>query len=167
MTTPTAKPRKGQTTRRQNRGNKGATVTTTPEAIERRERDLQCVELRKAGATWQSIADTLGFADPGHAYKRFQVVMKDYPREDVETARNIISDRYDAMIRALWPKVLKGNEWAIDRVTRISESQAKLLGANRPEKLELSVGGTELDAALRELEVEMKARAGGAPVPVE
>jgi hypothetical protein len=95
------------------------------------------------------------------------IVMKDYPREDVETAREIISDRYEAMIRALWPKVLKGDVWAIDRVTRISEAQAKLLGVNRPEKLELSVGGTELDAALRELEAEMKARAGGAPVPVE
>lgn len=156
-----------QTTRRQNRGNKGATVTTTPEAIARRERDLKCVELRKAGATWQAIADTVGYADPGHAYRGFQAVMKDYPREDVETARNIISDRYDAMIRALWPKVLKGNEWAIDRVTRISEAQAKLLGANRPEKLELSVGATALDTALRELEAEMKARAAGSPVPVE
>jgi hypothetical protein len=164
MTTPEAtQPEK----RPRRRANKGGSVKSSPRSIAVRERDLQCVELRKAGATWQSIADTLKYAGPGHAYEQFMIVMKDYPREDVETAREIISDRYEAMIRALWPKVLKGDVWAIDRVTRISEAQAKLLGANRPEKLELSVGGTELDAALRELEAEMKARAGGAPVPVE
>jgi hypothetical protein len=164
MTTPEAtQPEK----RPRRRANKGGSVKSSPRSIAVRERDLKCVDLRKAGATWQSIADTLGYAGPGHAYEQFMIVMKDYPREDVETAREIISDRYEAMIRALWPKVLKGDVWAIDRVTRISEAQAKLLGVNRPEKLELSVGGTELDAALRELEAEMKARAGGAPVPVE
>jgi hypothetical protein len=163
----TTEPTHPEKPRTRRRANKGVTVKSSPEAIARRERDLKCVELRKAGATWQSIADTLKYAGPGHAYEQFMIVMKEYPREDIETCRNIISDRYDAMIRALWPKVLKGDVWAIDRVTRISESQAKLLGANRPEKVEVSMGATALDEALRELEAEMTARAAGSPVPVE
>jgi hypothetical protein len=94
-------------------------------------------------------------------------VMKDYPREDVETVREVIYDRYEAIVRALWTRVLKGDTWAIDRVNRTLELQAKLMGANRPEKPGPSAGATDLDEALRELDKEMKARAGGSPVPVE
>lgn len=150
-------------------GNKGRTVTTKPEDIERRERDLKCVELRKAGASWQAIADQLGYSDTGHAYQRFMVVMKEYPREDVETWRNTISDRYDAMLRALWPEILRGKWLAIDRASRILEAQAKLHGANRPDKVQITQGETDLDAALRELEEQMKRRAArdNTPVPNE
>lgn len=116
---------------------------------------------------WQAISDELGYSGPGHAYQRFMAVMRDYPREDIETTRNIISDRYDVMIAALWPKVLEGNMWAVDRVTRISESQAKLMGANRPEKLDISMGAMELDTALREWQLELEMRAAGQPVPQE
>lgn len=147
---------------------KGATIKTSPAAIERHDRDLKCVELRKSGMHWQAIANELGYGSPGHAYDRFQVVMRDYPREDVETWRNTISDRYDVMLAALWPAVLEGKWLAVDRATRILEAQAKLMGANRLDK-EVSIGASELDTALRELDAEMKARAAaaGAPVPVE
>jgi len=151
------------------KANRGATDQTSPAAIERWERDLKCVELRKAGATWQAIADQLGYANRGNAYRAFQAVMKEYPREDVETWRNIISDRYDAMIRALWPDVLRGKLLAVDRVSRILEAQAKLHGANRPEKIEITPGETDLDTALRELEEQIRRRAArdGSPVPQE
>jgi hypothetical protein len=162
-------PTKRAETKRRGGANKGATVKTSPAAIERRQRDLQCVELRKAGLTWQQIADRLGYGSQGHAYDRFMIVMRDYPREDVETWRNTISDRYDAMIRALWPQVLQGKWLAIDRVTRILEAQARLHGANRPEKIAVTAGETDLDAALRELteQLQRKAAQSGAPVPKE
>lgn len=141
------------------RARKGATVTTKPEDIERRQRDLQCVKLRGAGVDWQVIADQLGYASPGHAYDRFMVVMREYPREDVETVRNLISDRHEAALRALWPDVIRGRWLAIDRTTRILEALAKLHGANRPEKIEITQGETNLDTALRELEEQMRLRA--------
>ena len=146
---------------------RGRAVATKPEDIERRDRDLKCVELRKAGATWQAIADQLGYASPGHAHDQFMVVMRDYPREDVETWRNTISDRYDAMLRALWPDVIRGKWLAVDRASRILEAQAKLHGANRPDKIQITPGETDLDAALRELEEQMRRRAAGQPVPQE
>jgi len=148
---------------------RGATVRTKPADVERMERDLRCVELRKAGLTWQAIADRLGYASAGHAYTRFMVVMKEWPREDIETTRNLISDRYEAMLRALWPEVLSGKWLAIDRATRILENLAKLHGANRPEKIEITPGETALDQALRELQEELQRRAArdGSPVPQE
>jgi len=151
------------------KANRGRTVKTKPEDIERRERDWKCVELRKAGLHWQAIADQLGYASPGHAYDRFMAIMREYPREDVESVRNMISDRHEAMLRALWPDVLRGKWLAIDRATRILEALAKLHGANRPEKLEITPGETDLDTALRELEEQMRRRAArdDSPVPQE
>lgn len=157
----------GQTKRNQRGSGQGATVKTSPEAIARWDRDVECVRMRRAGKHWQVIVDELGYADTGHAYQRFQVVMKEYPREDVEEWRDTLSDRYDEMLTAIWVKVQAGDLWAIDRATRILEAQAKLLGANRAERLEVSAGVSELDAALRELEAELKVRSDGAPVPVE
>lgn len=156
----------GQNTRKHT-GTKGATVKTSPAAIERLDRDLKCVELRKAGATWQAIADTLGYAGTGNAYRAFMAVMNAYPRETVDTCRDILNARYETMVRSLWPKVVQGDVWAIDRVTRICEQQAKLNGCNRAEKVELSVGASALDAALREWEAELRMRAQGQPVPQE
>lgn len=132
---------------------------TSPEGIERRERDLQCVQRRKAGMERVDIAKELDYASPGHAYNRFMVIMHQYPREDVETVREIISSRYDTVIRVLTPKVLIGDLRAIDRYLKTCDQQARLLGANRPEKLEVSAGASELDAALRELEAEMRTHA--------
>lgn len=156
-----------ETKPRRRGGNKGRTVRTKPEDIERRERDLKCVELRKAGLTWPAIADQLGYASPGHAYDRFMIVMREYPREDIEATRNLIRDRYEAMLRALWPDVLRGKWLAIDRASRILENIAKLEGANRPEKIQITPGESDLDAALRELEEQLRRRAAGRPVPQE
>jgi hypothetical protein len=155
---------------KKSRTGRGATKTqsaTSPAAIERRERDLQCVQLRRAGVHWDIIAKQLGYSSTGHAYDRFMAIMREYPREDVETTRELIADRLESVIRVLTPKILKGDNWSIDRYLKTCEQLAKLTGANRPEKLELSVGASELDAALRELEQELRARAGGAPVPQE
>ncbi|PZS30990.1 MAG: hypothetical protein DLM61_09515 [Pseudonocardiales bacterium] len=119
---------------------------------------------------WHAIANELHYSSPGHAHQRFMAVLAAYPREDIDTCRDILNDRYEAMIHVLWPKVLCGNLSAIDRATRLCEAQAKLLGANRterPERPELSASAADLDAALRALEGELRARAGGEPIPDE
>lgn len=165
MTSPDPKPKRKKTA--SGRGATRRNSPTNPPAIERRERDLKNVALRKTGLHWQHIADELGYASPGHAYNAFMSVIKDYPREDVETARDLIADRHEACIAAMWEQAMEGKGWAVDRVTRSLEALAKLWGCNRPEKVEVSVGASELDMALRELQVELQARAGGSPVPVE
>lgn len=160
----------GESRPRRKAPNKGSTTKSSrssPEAVERAERDWQCVQLRRANLDWQTIADRLGYASPGHAHDRFTAVMREYPREDVETYRDLLLDRHETILRSLWPEVLKGNHWAMDRAQRSLEGLAKLTGANRPEKVEHSVGTTSLDDALRDLEAQMKARAAGAPVPQE
>jgi hypothetical protein len=60
------------------------------------------------------------------------VFMKDYPREDVVTARELEADRYDQLQRAIWAKCLKGDTWAFDRALKIMGQRARLLGLNVP-----------------------------------
>lgn len=145
-----------QTKRRQTRRNNSR---TTPEAIERRERDLQCVKLRRAGLGWDAIAQQLGYSDPGHAYRRFMAVMVDYPREDAEAARDLEADRYDQLQRAIWAKCLAGDTWAIDRALKIMDQRARLLGLNAPIRQQIEVlTESTVDAAIRELESQLAAR---------
>lgn len=156
--------------RRGPQGGQGATRSqskTSPEAIARLERDTKCVELRKAGLTFQEIAQRLGYASAGHARDRFLVMLREFPSETVEETRRLLRERYESMLRAIWPDVLRGKWLAIDRANRILENIAKLEGANRPEQVQVFYGETELDAALRELEEQLRLRAAGQPVPQE
>ncbi len=125
---------------------------TTADALERHARDHECVKLRRAGVGWEVIAEQLGYASPGHAYDRFMVFMKDYPREDAETAREVEADRLDQLQRAIWAKCLKGDTWAIDRALRISDQRCRLLGLNMPVRQQIEViTESAVDAAIRTL----------------
>jgi hypothetical protein len=48
------------------------------------------------------------------------------------------------MITVLWPQVAKGNQGAVDRVLRIMERRAKLLGLDAPTKADVTSGGQPL-----------------------
>ncbi len=121
---------------------RGRAARTTPTAIERRERDTKCVQLRRAGVDWASIAQQLGYASAGHAHKQFMAFMKDYPREDAVAARELEADRYDQLQRAIWKKCLSGDTWAIDRVLKIMDQRERLLGLNLPPQ-SVDVAGRE------------------------
>jgi hypothetical protein len=155
-----------QPKRRQNGGGQGATRKTTPTALARRERDLRAVKLRGAGLGWQEIADQLSYADPGHAYRAFMKIMKEYPREDVETARETEADRYDSLQRAIWAQCLTpGNKqhWAIDRALRLMDQRARLLGLNAPLRQQIEViTESTVDKAIHELEALMEANESAA-----
>ena len=56
---------------------------------------------------------------------------------------------------------------AVDRLLKIADRRAKLLGLDAPKRVEVSDGTPDLDAAVRELEAELTRRADGQPVPDE
>jgi hypothetical protein len=86
--------------------------------------------------------------------------MIDYPREDAEKARELEALRLDRLQRALWPQCLredKNQHWAIDRVLKISDQRARLLGLNRPVRQEITVISEDaVDNAIRALEAEIE-----------
>lgn len=135
-----------------------ARPTTTPAAIARRDRDEQCAKLRRAGLGWDQIASQLGYSSAGHAYDRFMLIMKEYPREDIEAARDLEADRLDQLQRALWPKCLAGDEAAITTALRIMDQRARLLGYNAPVRKEITVlTESVVDKALAQAQADHEA----------
>lgn len=141
---------------------------SSPANIARWERDLKCVEMRKAEIDWPTIVATLGYASTGHAHDRFLAVMRAYPRDDVEDMRNLELDKLEKTARALEKQIAAGG----DRVVRaaevwnkISERRSKLMGLDRPEKKEITVLTKDtVAAAIEKLNAEMEAKARQAGV---
>jgi len=124
------------------------TRNQTSDLLETAERRAYVFQLRKAGATYAAIVkaaidkfgvDALpnGF-DERYAYKDVKREL-DHLRKDIaDSAAEIIeleTQRLDAMLTVLWPQVAKGNQGAVDRVLRIMERRAKLLGLDCPQKI--------------------------------
>ena len=111
---------------------KGRSPGSMEEAIVRSNRAL---ELRMAGATWQQVADQMGYKQKSSAQ---QAVRRAIEREtervaDVrESYRTMQLLRIERSIRAIWPQVLQGDLFAIDRELKLMERQAKLLGLDAP-----------------------------------
>lgn len=129
---------------------------TAPESVASKrklkglEREQAALELRKAGATYRAIGEALGVTPVG-AYKAvMRAIAKLNARviEEAEAVRRLELERLDDLLLAMWPQAKKGNQGAVDRVLRIMERRAKLLGLDAPMKQEMDVG----DALARILE---------------
>jgi hypothetical protein len=105
---------------------------TSPRRIEAVEKRRKAIELRKAGATFQDIADAVGYSGPGAAHKAVKVALDEMIREPTLDLINLELMRLDALLMTLFPQALKGSLGAVDRVLRIMERRAKLLGMDAP-----------------------------------
>lgn len=100
-------------------------------------RQLQALELRKAGLTYARIAEVCGYASKMGAHKAVQAAIRSTLREVAEDVRSLEIDRLDALLTGVYPQAIKGNQGAIDRVLRIMERRAKLLGLDAPVQQEI------------------------------
>lgn len=139
-----------------------------PEDIARWERDYECVKMRRANVDWDTIVEKLGYASKGHAHNRFVAFMRAYPRDDVETLRDLELDRIERVRVALEPRVNAGDPRAAEVWNKLSERLSKLCGLDKPERKEVTVLTEDaVDHAIRQAreEMEAKARAAGVEVP--
>ena len=122
---------------------------TSAKILATAERRAYVLKLRRAGWTYEKIAlaavnkfgaDQLPAGwDTRYAYKDVKRELDKLHEDNAETAediRQIVTIRMDRMVEALWPKALRGNVAAIDRVTKIDERRCKLWGVDAPQKLE-------------------------------
>jgi hypothetical protein len=117
------------------------------------ERKLQALELRKAGASYQAIAEQLGYSGASGAFAAVKAALRDTLREPAQELRELELARLDAALLALWRRVQDGDEKAIDRMLAIMKRRSELLGLDRkprPEPVEgepAVVGRPNLSAA--------------------
>lgn len=101
------------------------------------ERKLRALEMRKARATYAQIATALG-VPRSTAWKLVQSALKDTLQEPADDVRKLELETLDRLQFALWQQATNGNHGAVDRVLRVMERRAKLLGLDAPRKQELT-----------------------------
>lgn len=106
-------------------------------AIDAAEKQRRALELRKAGATLDMIAESLGYANPSSAAKAVRTALHKIIKEPAEEVRDMEVARCDAMLFAIWPQVKSGNHGAIDRALRIQERRAAYLGLDTPKQIDM------------------------------
>jgi transposase-like protein len=105
------------------------------------ERKLQALELRKAGASYQAIAEQLGYSGASGAFAAVKAALRDTLREPAQELRDLELTRLDAALLALWRRVQDGDEKAIDRMLAIMKRRSELLGLDRKPRPEPEQGG--------------------------
>lgn len=121
---------------------KGAAKTIA--AVERQRRAL---ELRTAGMTLERIAQSLGYQGPSGARQAIASALKRTIAEPADALRVLEAIRLDRLQAAVWTKALGGDLPAVDRVLKIMERRARLLGLDAPQTVNVSHEMT--DAAAR------------------
>lgn len=99
-----------------------------PPSEEQVAKELEVLRLRRAGMSFTEIAQRTGYADRGGAYKAYKAAMNRTYKEPVHEVRELEADRLDALQVSVWAAAMRGNLGAVDRVLRISERRARLLG---------------------------------------
>jgi hypothetical protein len=114
---------------------------TSAKKLKEKERAIQALELRKAGASFAMIAGQLEYADESGARKAVKALMDKREYEAVNEARKLELERLDKMLlgdgkNGVYNQAVKGNFGAIDRVIKIMERRSKLLGLDASAKVE-------------------------------
>jgi hypothetical protein len=134
-------------------------------------RDAEAAELRAQGLSSREIAEQLGFADKGEAHHAVQRALLAIVKEPAEKLRTLELARLDAMYEAAMGVLERrhvtvsngkiiylGDEpleddapvlAAIDRLLKVQERRARLLGLDAPKQLDVALEQRiDLDAQL-------------------
>jgi len=105
---------------------------TGDKALAALERQRQALELRKAGTGYAAIAEQLGYASHSGAIKAVQTAMRRTLQEPADALRALEAARLDDLLRGVWVAARGGDVAKIDRVLRIMQRRAALLGLDAP-----------------------------------
>lgn len=99
------------------------------------ERRKKALELHLAGASYQAIADAVGYGNKGTAHTAVREALNDLAPDTSEMGATAIA-RIDAMLQGLWPKARRGDVQAIDRVLKLEQWRKELAdeGNTQPEE---------------------------------
>ncbi len=151
-------------------------IKTTPRVVALTQKAAQALALRKAGATYDEIAVRVGYSGKSNAYRAVSSALRRMLQEPAEDVRKLELARVDQLMLAIWPKATSGDLQALDRVLKLLERRARLLGLDlQPEheqadtviNLQVNYGAQEQGAQVIEGEVveedapELPARKNG------
>ena len=137
-------------------------VVSSEEAeAEMKRRDARVYELRIQGNTFEQIASEVGFSGPSGAWQAYQRIKSEWIFESVDEARQLELMRLDELQVAVWDRAINGELPAAHCVLKIMDRRAKLLGLDKPEKVEVNkwdFNTEDLDAEVQRIVTMMNER---------
>lgn len=118
-------------------GGIGESITSVKN-LDANEKQKKALALRRDGATYEQIAEALGYRSPSGAHKAIMLALKANIREPAEQLRQIELQRLDKAQLAIAALVQKGDLKAIDRWIKLTATRAALLGLNAPIELKVN-----------------------------
>jgi hypothetical protein len=140
-------------------GTRGCVERATPAKIAAVERQREALALRKAGTTFQSIADTLGYGNRSSAADAVTKALREtIPQEEADELRRLENVRLDALFEPMYAQAVEGDGLAVDRCLRIMERRANLSGLDAPIRVRQAViTEDDLDRGIAKIEAETEA----------
>jgi len=111
-------------------------TTSTAHAVHL-DRQIKAIELRRMGKGYVEIATALGIGK-SQAHRLVKAGLEETKAQVTADAADLKSEalsRLDGMLAGIWQGARKGNVSDIDRVLKIEERRAKLLGLDAPTKV--------------------------------
>jgi hypothetical protein len=132
-----------------------AVQTPEEKAAELEAKELKVLELRRAGLTFQRIAEEVGYATPSGAQRALERIMTRNVPQAPDEFRWQELDRLDRMQVALWPRAMKGDDRAIGTIVRLMERRARLVGIDAPQRIQAEVvnydGNRDIDGDIERI----------------
>ena len=123
-----------------------------PSRVRAAQLEQKCLELRAAGMSFREIARDLNVA-PSTAFKavgRGLAAVNEGCKEESQELRALEALRLDQLQAALWERAIEERDCkAIDRILRIMERRARLLGLDEPERRETKLEINPREARFR------------------
>lgn len=135
-----------------------------PELVDK---ETKVLELRRAGLTWQRIAEETGYADATGAYAAYKRVIKRVQQQPADELREQELDRIDRLQLAAWPNAMKGDVRSILAIAKLMERRAKLLGLDSAIKIEqeiTAINGESVGEAIERYKQDLESRISRASV---
>lgn len=119
------------------KGRKGG--TTGSNRILAKEKQRRALEMRKAGATYDAIAASMGYASKSGARAAVVSAMGELIQEPAKELRTIQYERLNHMLVVLWAKINNGDERAIQTALSVMDKMDRLMGTDAPNRSEVDV----------------------------
>lgn len=91
-------------------------------------RAVVALQLALEGHDYQTIANRAGYASKGAAFNAVQRELQRTLQPAADAIRTMEVARLDGLLTVYLPKAMSGDGWSMDRVLRIMERRAGLLG---------------------------------------
>ncbi|WP_458681646.1 hypothetical protein [Prescottella equi] len=136
-------------------------MSLRPENIDDRDRALGAMRDRRAGKTWDEVAQAWGYHDKSSAHRAVKGLLERVESETVDDYRQVVNARLEALWAKAWEAIeaaegkgqLVGKSQLIAAARGVIDSQVKLLGLAAPTKADVAVAFTKsaVDQEIEEL----------------